>query len=305
MQASNVAMDQADSLRRIVNPKPLKIIAVSSGKGGVGKTNVSVNLALSLAKQGKEVLLLDADLGMANVDVLLGLTTEYDLSHVISGERTLDEIIIDGPSNLKIIPASSGINEMANLSQAEQAGLINAFSELGNVVDVLIVDTGAGISDTVINFCRASQDVIVVVHDEPASITDAYAFIKVMSRKHDISRFHVLANMTHDAHEGRQLFLKLSKATDRFLDVVLTFTGTVPYDEKLRKAVQHQRAVVEAFPRSPSALAFKRITRQINNWSDEGTQSTGQLKFFVERMIQSEMVQTAMNESAKAQQEVY
>jgi len=305
MQASNVVMDQADGLRRIVNPKPLKIIAVSSGKGGVGKTNVSVNLALSLAKQGKEVLLLDADLGMANVDVLLGLTTEYDLSHVISGERTLDEIIIDGPSNLKIIPASSGINEMANLSQAEQAGLINAFSELGNAVDVLIVDTGAGISDTVINFCRASQDVIVVVHDEPASITDAYAFIKVMSRKHEVSRFHVLANMTHDAHEGRQLFMKLSKATDRFLDVVLTFTGTVPYDEKLRKAIQHQRAVVEAFPRSPSALAFKRITRQINNWSDEGTQSTGQLKFFVERMIQSDMVQTAMNESAMAQQEVY
>jgi len=305
MQASNVAMDQADGLRRIVNPKPLKIIAVSSGKGGVGKTNVSVNLALSLAKQGKEVLLLDADLGMANVDVLLGLTTEYDLSHVISGERTLDEIIIDGPSNLKIIPASSGINEMANLTQAEQAGLINAFSEIGNAVDVLIVDTGAGISDTVINFCRASQDVIVVVHDEPASITDAYAFIKVMSRKHEVSRFHVLANMTHDAHEGRQLFMKLSKATDRFLDVVLTFTGTVPYDEKLRKAIQHQRAVVEAFPRSPSALAFKRITRQINNWSDEGKQSTGQLKFFVERMIQSDMVQTAMNESAMAQQEVY
>ena len=296
MQLSDRTIDQADNLRRIVEPKPLKTIAISSGKGGVGKTNISVNLAISMAKQKKEVLLLDADLGMANVDVLLGLNTEYDLSHVVSGERSLEEIIVEGPSNIKIIPASSGINKMANLTPAEQTGLINAFSELGNAVDALIIDTGAGISDTVVNFCKASQDVIVVVHDEPASITDAYAFIKVMSRHHNVSRFHVLANMTHDVHEGHNLFKKLSKATDRFLDVILTFVGAVPYDEKLRKSVQHQRAVVEAFPRSPSALAFKRITRQIDNWEDNGTKSTGHLKFFVERMIQSDLMQSVVQQ---------
>ena len=183
---------------------------------------------------------------------------------------------------------------MANLAPAEQAGLINAFSELGNAVDVLIVDTGTGISATVVNFCKASQDVIVVVHDEPASLSDAYAFIKVMNRHHNISKFHVLANMTHDVHEGRNLFKKLSKATDRSLDVILTFVGAVPYDEKLRKSIQHQRAVVEAFPRSPSALAFKRITRQIDNWEQKGTKSTGQLKFFVERMIQSDLMHSAV-----------
>jgi flagellar biosynthesis protein FlhG len=286
--------DQADTLRRIINPRPLKIIAISSGKGGVGKTNVSINLALAMAKQGKDVMVLDADLGLANVDVLLGLRTEYDLSHVISGERSLDEIIVDGPEGIRIIPASSGVNEMANLTPSQQMGLINAFSELGHAVDVLIVDTGAGLSDTVTNFCTASQDVVVVVHDEPASITDAYAFIKVMSRKHKISRFHVLANMTRNAHEGSALFKKLTVATDRFLDVMLTYLGTVPYDEKLRKAVQHQKAVVEAFPRSPSALAFKRISRQINNWPEETMssqgKSTGGLKFFVERIIQSELL---------------
>ena len=298
MQLYDRTIDQADNLRRIVEPKPLKIIAVSSGKGGVGKTNISINLALSMAKQKKEVLLLDADLGMANVDVLLGLNTEYDLSHVVSGERSLEEIIVEGPSNIKIIPASSGINKMANLTTAEQTGLINAFSELGNAVDALIIDTGAGISETVVNFCKASQDVIVVVHDEPASITDAYAFIKVMSRHHNVSRFHVLANMTHDVHEGHTLFKKLSKATDRFLDVILTFVGAVPYDEKLRKSVQHQRAVVEAFPRSPSALAFKRITRQIDNWEDKDTKSTGQLKFFVERMIQSDLMQSVVQQES-------
>ena len=294
MQLSNRAIDRVDNMRRIVEPEPLKIIAVSSGKGGVGKTSVSVNLALSMAKQKKEVLLLDADLGLGNIDVLLGLNTEYDLSHVISGERKLEEIIVEGPSNIKIISASSGINKMANLAPAEQAGLINAFSELGNAVDVLIVDTGTGISATVVNFCKASQDVIVVVHDEPASLSDAYAFIKVMNRHHNISKFHVLANMTHDVHEGRNLFKKLSKATDRSLDVILTFVGAVPYDEKLRKSIQHQRAVVEAFPRSPSALAFKRITRQIDNWEQKGTKSTGQLKFFVERMIQSDLMHSAV-----------
>lgn len=285
--------DQADSLRRIVAQKKIKIIAVSSGKGGVGKTNVSVNLAISMAKQGKEVLLLDADLGLANVDVVLGLNTEYDLSHVMSGERTLDEIMVEGPSSIKVIPASTGKSNMADLTPSEHIGLVNAFSDLSCAVDVMIIDTGAGISDSVISFCGASQDVLVVVHDEPASITDAYAFIKVMSKKHNVSRFHILANMTQDAREGRELFMKLSKATDRFLDVVLSFVGAIPYDGKLRQAVQHQRAVVDAFPNSPSSRAFKRITKQICNWPNN-SQADGQLKFFVERMLQADMVQPAV-----------
>lgn len=290
MQMSDRTIDQAEGLRRIVAPRPVKIIAVSSGKGGVGKTNVSANLAISMARQGKEVILMDADLGLANVDVLLGLNTEYDLSHVMKGERTLEEIIVSGPSGIKVIPASTGISEMANISQAEQMGLINAFNDLNIAVDVMIIDTGAGISSSVVNFCGASQDVIVVVHDEPASITDAYAFIKVMSRQHNVSRFHILANMTQNAREGRELFVKLSKATDRFLDVVLNFMGAIPYDEKLRKSIQYQKAVIEAFPNSPSAMALKRITREIDNWP-ESSEREGQLKFFVERMIHAGLSQ--------------
>jgi len=287
MHISEVHTDQATGLRRIVNPKPVKVIAVASGKGGVGKTNVSVNLATALAKDGKEVLLLDADLGLANVDVLLGLNPAYDLSHVINGERSLEEVIIDGPANVKVIPASSGVSQMANLTVAEQAGLINAFNELGHVIDVMVVDTAAGISDSVVNFCCASQEVVVVVCDEPASITDAYAFIKVMSREHKIERFQILANMAQSTHEGRELFHKLSKATDRFLDVMLTFLGTIPYDERLRKAVQHQRAVVEAYPKSPSALALKRVARQIDTWP-ETAHMGGQLEFFIERLINAD-----------------
>ena len=287
MQVSEMMIDQADELRRVVNPKPVKVIAVSSGKGGVGKTNVSVNLAVSLASSGKEVMLMDADLGLANVDVLLGLNPAYDLSHVISGERTLEEVIVEGPNNIKIVPGSSGISRMANITPAEQAGLVHAFSELGHVLDVLVVDTGAGISDSVVSFCSAAQEVIVVVCDEPASITDAYAFIKVMSREHGVERFQILANMAHTTHEGRELFHKLSKATERFLDVMLTFMGSIPYDSRLKKAVQHQRAVVDAFPRSPSAVALKRLAKQVNGWP-EAESTGGQLEFFVERLINAD-----------------
>lgn len=281
------AIDQADGLRRMVNPSPVRVIAVSSGKGGVGKTNISVNLSVSLAQEGKQVMLLDADLGLANVDVLLGLNPSFDLSHVMTGERTLEEVVVEGPSNLKIIPASSGTSRMANLTPAEQIGLINAFSELGHALDVLIVDTGAGIADTVVNFCCASQEVIVVVCDEPASITDAYAMIKVMSREYNVDRFQILANMAHSVYEGRQLFHKLLTTTEKFLDVTLTFMGSIPYDPRLRKAVQHQRSVVEAFPRSPSAQALKRLARQVIQWP-ETENNGGQLEFFVERLINSD-----------------
>ncbi len=287
MQTSEVVLDQADGLRRIVNAKPVKVIAVSSGKGGVGKTNISVNLSVSLAKMGREVMLMDADLGLANVDVLLGLNPSYDLSHVISGERTLEEVVVEGPANLKIIPASSGVSKMANLQSMEQAGLIQAFSELGYALDVLVVDTGAGISGNVVNFCSAAQEVIVVVCDEPASITDAYAFIKVMSREHNVDHFQILANMSHSSSEGREMFHKLSTATERFLDVMLTFMGSIPYDPRLRKAVQHQRAIVEAFPRSPAAQAMTRLAKQVDAWPDSAG-SGGQLEFFIERLVRAD-----------------
>ena len=175
-------MDRAAGLRRGAKGHAVRVMAVTSGKGGVGKTNVSVNLAAAMINNGKDVMLLDADLGLANIDVLLGLNPTYNLAHVLNGSRSLEEVIVKGPGGLKIIPAASGIKNMANLSPAEHAGLIKAFSELSDRLDVLVVDTAAGISDSVISFTRACQEVIVVVCDEPASITDAYALIKVLSR---------------------------------------------------------------------------------------------------------------------------
>jgi flagellar biosynthesis protein FlhG len=280
-------VDQATGLRRMGALRPVKVIAVSGGKGGVGKTNVSVNLAVALAQLGRKVMLLDADFGLANVDVLLGLSPEYDLSHLIRGERNLEEIIVEGPGDIRIIPASSGVGQMASLSPAEHAGVIRAFSELNYDLDVLIVDTAAGISDSVVSFCRASREVIVVVCDEPASITDAYAFMKVMNREYGMERFHVLANMVHSPREGHKLYQKLARAAERFLEITPTFLGAIPHDERLRKAVQKQQAVVEAYPSSPSATALKKIARSIDEWP-LARQAGGQLEFFVERLIEAE-----------------
>jgi len=269
---------------RAPQQKPVRVIAITSGKGGVGKTNISVNLAASFAKQGDNVLLMDADLGLANVDILFDLHPKYDLRHVISGERTLDEVIVDAPLGLKVIPASSGVSSMADLSPAENAGLVRAFSELQFPVDTMIVDTAAGISDSVITFCKASQEVVVVVCDEPTSITDAYALIKVMSRDHGVKRFHILANMVNSNAHGEELFRKISRVTDHFLDIVAVHIGSIPMDDYLRKAVRHQMPVVEAFPRSPSALAISRLAKAIDKWPVPELAS-GNMEFFIERVV--------------------
>ncbi|MGD2116912.1 MAG: MinD/ParA family protein [Chromatiales bacterium] len=269
----------------MVQPKPVQVIAVSGGKGGVGKTNVSVNLAVALAEIGRQVMLLDADLGLANVDVMLGLHANYDLSHVLKGEKTLEEIVIDGPSGIQLIPGASGIQKMAELSPAEHVGIIRAFSDVGPDVDTLIVDTAAGISDTVISFTRASQEVVVVVCDEPASITDAYAIIKLLNKEYGATRFRILANMVRSVQEGRELYNKMCRVTDRYLDVMLSFMGSVPYDDSVKKAVKSQKPVITAFPRSKAAQAFKNLARKVETWPlPQG--ANGQMQFFVERLIQ-------------------
>ena len=275
---------QAAGLRRIVNPRPVRVIAVTSGKGGVGKTNVSVNLATAMAQGGKQVMLLDADLGLANVDVLLGLQPAYNLSHVLSGERTLEEVLVDAPGGLKVIPAASGVKSMIDLDAHQHVGLVQAFSELSVPLDALLIDTAAGLSDGVITFTRAAQEVIVVVCDEPASITDAYALIKVLSREYGHERFRILANMARSIREGYELFGKIARVTDKFLNVSLDFVGSIPHDELLRQAVQKQRAVVEAYPASRASQAFKKLVARVDSWPVPAAAS-GHVEFFVERLV--------------------
>ncbi|BDX19387.1 MAG: MinD/ParA family protein [Pseudomonadales bacterium] len=264
---------------------PVQVIAVTGGKGGIGKTNVSVNLSLALAEMGRRVVLLDADLGLANVDVLLGLKPKATLADVLEGKCDLRDVLVTGPGGVRIVPAASGAANMVSLNHQQHAGLIQAFSEIGDNIDVLIVDTAAGIGDSVVSFVRAAQEVLVVVCDEPTSITDAYALIKLLNRDYGMTRFRVLANMVGTPQEGRMVFAKLAKVTDRFLDVALQYVGAVPFDEAVRKSVQKQRAVFEAFPRSKASLAIRAIAQKVDAWPLPAN-PRGHLEFFVERLVQ-------------------
>ncbi|MCP3674657.1 MAG: MinD/ParA family protein [Gammaproteobacteria bacterium] len=277
--------DQANGLRIMKNQNPVKVISVTGGKGGVGKSNITVNIAISLAEIGKKVMIMDADLGLANIDIMLGLRVKRNLSHVIKGECSLDDVILDGPKGIKIIPASSGTKEMAQLSEMEHAGLIRAFSDLSEQIDVLIVDTAAGIADNVISFAQASQDLLVIVCDEPTSITDAYALIKILSTDHGLFRFRIVANMVRTTNEGRELFAKLTKVTDQFLDVALDYVGAVPFDENVRKSVRKQQALVTLYPNSTASVAMKHIAAKIVDWPIPRS-AKGNIEFFMERLVQ-------------------
>jgi flagellar biosynthesis protein FlhG len=279
-------MNQAFGLRAVSAFPAVKVIAVASGKGGVGKTNVAVNLAMTMAMARRRVLLLDADLGLANVDVLLGLQPQRHLGHLLDGQCELGDLILDAPHGLKVVPATSGIRRMTELSTAEHAGLIRAFCSYGDPLDALIVDTAAGLSESVTLFCAAAQEVVVVACDEPASMTDAYALIKVLSREYGVRRFRLVANRVATVQHGRDLFEKLVRVADRFLEVHLDFAGAIPEDEFLKRAVRRQSAVVDAYPGSRSALGFKNLAQAADKW--EGSPGNGgHLEFFTERRVRS------------------
>ena len=266
---------------------PPRVIAVTSGKGGVGKTTVSINLAVALGELGHEVLLLDADLGLANVDVLLGLSANRTLLDVIDGECDLKDIVITGAKGIQIIPAASGMQRMAELTEFERTGLIHAFGELERAAEFMIVDTAAGIASNTLHFCDASQEVLVVVCDDPASITDAYATIKVLNQRTGRRRFRVLVNMARYQTLTTQLFSRLLEVTDRYLDVSLDFAGQIPFDNVVSTAMRRRQCLIEGFPASKSSLAFKKLAQVTDNWPVPRGAS-GRMEFFVERLVRSE-----------------
>ena len=267
-----------------VSTKPIQVVAITGGKGGVGKTNVSVNLGLALTQLGRRVTLLDADLGLANVDVLLGLKPRHTLKDVLDASCSMRDVVVNGPLGLKVVPAASGLQEMVKLGPREHAGLISAFSEIAHNMDVLLIDTAAGISDEVVNFLCAAQEVVVVVCNEPTSVTDAYALIKILNQQYGITKVRVVSNMVRDAQDGDAVYNKLQNVTDRFLDIALLYAGWVPLDDQLRKAVQKQKAVLELYPNSKSADSFRQIAQEVDRWPIP-TIPTGHLEFFVERLV--------------------
>ncbi|MBA2651868.1 MAG: MinD/ParA family protein [Tatlockia sp.] len=284
MSKSNRDISDHAGLSNLSCSKPVKVIAVTAGKGGVGKTNVSVNLAVSLAQLGKSVLLLDADLGLANVDIMLGLQAKYNLSHVVQGLCSLTDIILPGPNGIRVIPAASGTEYMTQLSPTAHAGIIDAFNELSDDLDYMIIDTAAGISDTVLSFVRSSQELIVIVCDEPTSLTDAYALIKVMSKRYEWSHFHVLANMVSNAQEGHELFNKLYGVSEHFLDVRLDYLGAIPFDVRVHDAIKLQESLIIAFPEALASKMFLEIAETVDDWPYKQSIG-GNTSFFLERLV--------------------
>ncbi len=270
-----------------VYPDPVQTIAVAGGKGGVGKSIVAVNLAAAMGTSNHEVLLVDGDLELGNVDRLLNLRPKFGLQEVFTGARRLDEVVLQGPRGVSVIPSASGMMEMARLSQIEHAGLIGLFSELHTPADTLIVDVATGLSESVLSFCRAVREVIVVVVDEPTAVQDAFTTIRVLNERCHVNRFRVVANKTSSSQHGIDLYASLSRLTDRYLDVLLDFCGSIPFDPRLKQAVCQQSTVVEAFPRSPAALAFRKLSTRVARWPQPQT-PCGHIEFFVERLIQAD-----------------
>ena len=263
---------------------PVQVIAVTGGKGGVGKTTIAVNLATSIAARGKQVMLLDGDLGLANVDVFLGLTPRLTLADVLAGSCTLEEILLETPQGFKVVPAASGIAQLAELDTLTHVGLVRAFGDITAKVDVMVIDTAAGISGSVLQFSQAAQQVLVVLCDEPASLTDAYALIKILSRDHGVKQFRVVVNEVRGRGMGQALFQRFERVATRFLSVDLDYVGEIPEDAFLRRSIREQRPVVSAYPSCPAALALKTLAQRADMWPvADGPR--GNVEFFVERLI--------------------
>ena len=266
---------------------PVQTIAVAGGKGGIGKSIVAVNLAAAMGTLNHDVLLVDGDFDLGNIDRLLNLRPKHGLKDVIDGSRRLEEVILQGPRGVSVIPSASGRMEMARMSQIEHASLIGLFSDLPTSADTLIVDVATGLSESVMSFCQAAREVIVVVVDEPTAIQDAFTTIRVLSERCHVNRFRVVANKTSSSQHGIDLYASLARLTDRYLDVLLDFCGSIPFDPRLKQAVCQQSTVVEAFPRSPSALAFRKLGARVARWPQPQT-PCGHIEFFVERLIQAD-----------------
>lgn len=257
-----------------------KIITITSGKGGVGKTNIVANLGYALCRFGKKVLILDADLGLGNLDVLLGLAPQYNLSHVIQGEKQLKEVVVDGPGRLKILPAASGIQELTALSQQERHRM---FSQLADYIldfDIVLIDTAAGISSNVLYFNIHADEILVVATPEPTSITDAYALMKVLSVKHNTVHFKLVVNSAANEREAEDVFNQLSLVAGRFLDISLEFYGSVMLDANVPKGVRQQKAVSEMAPLTKASRCFTALARKIaTSPMPEGNDSTSKWRF--------------------------
>lgn len=277
-------MDQADELRKKVEllkeqVSSSRVIAVTSGKGGVGKTSISVNLALQLQEQGKKVVILDADFGLANVEVMLGIRPQYNLADLIFKNKSIEEIITEGPMGIGFISGGSGVQDLVNLDKEKLKKLIAKLVKLDSLYDIVIIDTGAGISDSVIEFVLSSPEVLLVVTPEPTSITDAYSLLKAVNRKKEFDRgqksIKVIANRVECMEEGKEIYDKISIVVTKFLNIQLEYLGYIPQDKKVANAVIEQRPIYISAPNSEPAIRIKSICNKLLDVTFEETKKPG------------------------------
>ena len=240
-----------------------RVIAITSGKGGVGKSNIVANLGFVLTRLGKKVLILDADLGLGNLDVLLGLAPKYNLSHAISGEKTVSEIVVEGPGKVLILPAPSGIQELSDLTDDQRNRMLTDLDSLIDSVDLFLIDTGAGISSNVMHFNSSAQEILVVVSPEPTSITDAYALMKVLSLNYARKEFKLVVNLAKSSREASEVYKQLELVADRFLDIKIEYMGYVLIDENIRRCVRLQKVISEINPDAKASRCFVSLAKKI------------------------------------------
>ncbi|NLM14030.1 MAG: MinD/ParA family protein [Epulopiscium sp.] len=271
-------IDQAENLRKIIHnnnqlnhetPKirSARVITITSGKGGVGKSNVAVNLAVQLRKLGKRVVIIDADFGLANIEVILGIVPKYTFSDVMNGEKIITEIMTEGPMNIKFISGGSGVQDLIRLNEKQLSYFIKNLYLLDKMTDIILIDTGAGLTDAVLSFSRAADEIVLVTTPEPTSITDAYALVKTLStqKRESLPNIKLLVNRVEDEEEGREIYFKLKQVSKRFLDVEIEELGYIPYDKALVKSVKLQEPVSLSFPKSEASKAFENISSRIIN----------------------------------------
>lgn len=267
-------MDQAERLRSIVKKQNIKVdvsaarlITVTSGKGGVGKSNTSVNLAVEFRNMGYSVIIFDADFGLANVEVMFGVIPQYNLSDLIFRGKKLEEIIVEGPMGIQFISGGSGISELSNLSKENVRYLVTKLMQLEQMADIIIVDTGAGISDSVMEFVKVSGEVVLVTTPEPTSIMDSYALLKALKRSEDFDsakvNIHVVANRVMSEDEGNVLYEKLKTVVEKFLEIKLNFLGIVPYDMNVSKAVMQQKPISIVNKTAKASIAYEEIAKKL------------------------------------------
>jgi len=288
---SNHSPDQAETLRSINAEIPAeeyneitRVYSITSGKGGVGKTAVVANTAVSLAKRGKKVLVLDADLGLANIDVVFGLTPAHNLNHFFSGEQELQDVMVDGPHGIKILPAGSGLQNFIRLDASHKLRLLEGLDAIPTSFDYVLIDTEAGISENVTYFNTAAQEIMIVTTPEPTAITDAYALMKLLSVQFREKNFNLLVNMVQDDNEALDVYRKLTMVSSRYLDISIDFLGSIPADKQMNECVRKQKVISDLYPASKVAGAFSSLAERIT-LEQAGSDPKGNLQFFWKKLL--------------------